>query len=415
MAYSHCLTLLTRGETPSADATPSLEVSTGRQGRMAGFAVRFCETLRQDSDKPFDGHGAQAKMCRVKEDANSMSEFRPRLLLLGLVAVLALALIALATALASLKTQLGPPNAQASLSMPPTGGIKLVAEVNVEAAKNPYVWSATRAGSSLRLRGNVPSEDDHRTVLGMVKAHFPDLEVEDRLKIAAGAPLKEQWIGAVSFGLKQLAHLKSGSARLLNVGLRVDGEARDVSAYAEVKKALAGLLPTGLSILSDNVRPPRADPYIFMASLGADALTLSGSVPSEDALKRVREQSRRLFERPTLDDRLGLGSGAPKGWDDAVAAALQALSRLDSGDIALSGLALTIEGMAPDKGTAVVVSYQLRRDLPARFSTSESIKWKEAAVTHEIGELVIPRTKELAQTGLPPGGLASEGTVGGAR
>lgn len=199
---------------------------------MAGFAVRFCETLRQDSDKPFDGHGAQAKMCRVKEDANSMSEFRPRLLLLGLVAVLALALIALATALASLKTQLGPPNAQASLSMPPTGGIKLVAEVNVEAAKNPYVWSATRAGSSLRLRGNVPSEEDHRTVLGMVKAHFPDLEVEDRLKIAAGAPLKEQWIGAVSFGLKQLAHLKSGSARLLNVGLRVDGEARDVSAYA---------------------------------------------------------------------------------------------------------------------------------------------------------------------------------------
>jgi hypothetical protein len=347
-------------------------------------------------------------MSRVKEDANSMSEFRPKLLLLGLVAVLSLALIALATALESFKTQLGTSTAQASLAMPATtGGVELVAEVNVEAAKDLYVWSATRTGSSLRLRGNVPSEEDHRTVLGMVKAHFPDLEVEDRLKIAAGAPPKEQWIGAVSFGLKQLAHLKSGSARLLNVGLRVDGEARDVSAYAEVKKALAGLLPTGLSILSDNVRPPRADPYIFMASLSADALTLSGSVPSEDALKRVREQSRRLFERPTLDDRLELGSGAPKDWDDAVAAALRALSRLDSGNIALSGLTLTIEGMAPDKGTAVIVSYQLRRDLPARFSTSESIKWKEAGATRDIGELVIPRIKELVQTGLPPGGLSS--------
>ena len=80
-------------------------------------------------------------------------------------------------------------------------------------------------------------------MLGMVKAHFPDLEVEDRLKIVAGAPPKEQWLGAVSFGLKQLSHLKRGSARLLNVGLKVDGEARSAADYAEVKKALVGPAP----------------------------------------------------------------------------------------------------------------------------------------------------------------------------
>ena len=114
-----------------------------------------------------------------------------------------------------------------------------------------YVWSATRIESVIRLRGSVPSEEDRRTVLGMVKAHFPDLEVEDRLKIVAGAPPKEQWLGAVSFGLKQLAHLKRGSARLLNVGLKVDGEARSAADYAEVKKALSGPLPTGLAILDD--------------------------------------------------------------------------------------------------------------------------------------------------------------------
>ena len=118
----------------------------------------------------------------------------------------------------------------------------------------------------------------------MVKAHFPDLEVEDRLKIVAGVPNKEQWLGAVSFGLKQLAHLKQGSARLLGVGLKVDGEARSAADYTEVKKALAGPLPTGLSIMSDNVRPPMADPFIFTADLGPDGLTLSGSVPSEDGV-----------------------------------------------------------------------------------------------------------------------------------
>ena len=182
------------------------------------------------------------------------------------------------------------------------------------------------------MRGSVPSEDDRRTVLGMVKAHFPDLEVEDRLKIVAGAPPKEQWLGAVSFGLKQLAHLKRGSARLLNVGLKLDGEARSAADYAEVKKSLSGPLPTGLVILDESIRPPMVDPFVFVAGLSANALTLSGSVPSEDARKQVRELSRQLFERPGLDDRLQVASGAPKNWDQAVAAALKALSQLEFGE-----------------------------------------------------------------------------------
>jgi hypothetical protein len=114
-----------------------------------------------------------------------------------------------------------------------------------------------------------------------------------------------------------------------------------------------------------------------------------------------------LFRRPGLDDRLQLASGAPKNWDDAVAAALRALSQLESGKIALSGLAVTIEGVAPDKGTAVAVSYQLRRDLPALFSTSESISWKEAAASRDIAARVIPRIKDTSETEskLPKGGL----------
>jgi OOP family OmpA-OmpF porin len=241
----------------------------------------------------------------------------------------------------------------------------------------------------------------------MVKAHFPDLEVEDRLKVAPGAPPKEQWLGAVSFGLKQLSHLKRGSARLLNIGLKLDGEARSAADYAEVKKALAGPLPTGLTIMGESVRPPIADPFVFMADLGLNALSLSGSVPNEESRKQLRELSRQLFERPGLDDRLELASGAPKDWNAAVVAALRALSRLESGKVALSGLAVTIEGVAPDKGTAVAISSQLRRDLPALFSTSESISWKEAAAPRDFAAQLIPRIKAMAhtETKLPNGEL----------
>lgn len=261
-----------------------------------------------------------------------------------------------------------------------------------------YIWAASRGESSLRLRGSVPSEDDRRTLLGMVKAHFPNLQLEDKMKVAKGGPPKEQWLGAVSFGLQQLSHLKRGSVRLTNATLQVVGEANTPDDYAQIKKALAGPLPSGLALNGDNVRPPIADPFVFTADLNANALSLSGSVPSEDARKQLRELSRQLFERPGLDDRLEVAAGAPKGWDAAVTAALRALSRLESGKVALSGLAVTIEGVAPDKGTAVAVSYQLRRDLPKLFSTSESIKWKEANASTDVASKVLPRIKEYTRT-----------------
>jgi hypothetical protein len=273
----------------------------------------------------------------------------------------------------------------------PVAGRVLVAEKSKQ--DDAYVWSATRLDSSIRLRGAIPSADDRRTMLGMVKAHFPDLKVEDRLKVTDGGPPQDRWLGAVSFALKQLSHLKSGQTRLNDFALKIDGEALSAADYAEIKKALAGSLPTGVTIAKESIKPPVADPFTFVADLGTNALSLSGSVPSEDARKQVRELSRQLFRRPGLEDRLELASGAPKDWDEAVTAALRALSGLDSGKVALSGLAVTIEGVAPDEGTAVAISYQLRRDLPSLFSTSESISWKEASTSSDIATRMLPRVK----------------------
>ena len=342
--------------------------------------------LRQTGVWGLDTKDDQAKRCRVEREENSMSGFRPKRLLLYF--------IAFAAVLGAFAVQ-----AHAWLLAPsPESDIVRAADKE----RSAYIWSATRMESGIRLRGSVPSNEDRKTILGMIKAHFPELEVEDRLKIARGELPKDQWLGAVSFGLKQVSQLKRGSVRLLNVTLKIEGEARSAASYAEVKKALTGALPTGLAVANVNIRPPIADPFVFVADLGANALSLSGSVPSEDARKQVRDLSRQLFRRPGLDDRLELASGAPTNWDEAVAAALRALSRLDSGKIALSGLAVTIQGVAPDKGTAVAVSYQLRRDLPEIFSTSESISWKEAAMSSDIAAQMLPRIKAARSDSMLP-------------
>jgi hypothetical protein len=336
-----------------------------------------------------------------------MSEFRPKRFFLC-----AIAAIAVAVAAAAVAREGASGNAAENKAETVTGAVPESApaagdnadKANADKAEKPreraYVWSARRSGSTLMLRGLVPSEDDRRTVLGMVKAHFAELEVEDRLKVAEGGPPKEQWLGAVSFGLKQLSHLKQGSARLLNDGLKLEGEARTAEDFTEVKKALTAPMPAGLVLLVDNIKPPVASPFVFVAALSPNALTLTGSVPSEDMRKTIKDWSRQYFERPTLDDQLQLAGGAPKKWDDAVEASLKALSQLDTGKVSLSGADLSIEGIARDKGTAIAVSYQLRRDLPALFSSSESIRWKEADISRSIsiGELILPRIKEVLHT-----------------
>jgi len=335
-----------------------------------------------------------------------MSEFRPRRMILCGFAAVAVALL---TAAGLSHDALGEGSATATApgetaEQASSGGLDNNAG---EDRQRAYVWSARRKDSTLMLRGFVPSEEDRRIVLGMVKAHFAELEVEDRLKVADGGPPREQWLGAVSFGLKQLSLLKQGSARLLNDGLKVEGEARSGEAYTELSKALVGSMPAGLVLLNENIRPPVADPFVFVAALTPDALTLTGSVPDEDTRKLIKEWSRRYFERPALDDQLQLASGAPKKWSDAIEVSLRALSRLDNGKVSLSGLAITIEGVARDKGTAIAVSYQLRRDLPDKFSSSESIRWKEADVSRTIGESILPRIKEVVHSdgGIPTGSL----------
>jgi OOP family OmpA-OmpF porin len=322
-----------------------------------------------------------------------MLEFRPKRLALCGLAAFAVTFVALAGARerAAAREDFGTRSSMVLAEAGPSAD-KTTGTAN-QSKPRAYVWSARRLDSTLMLRGFVPSEEDRRTVLGMVKAHFAELEVEDRLKVTSGSPPREQWLGAVSFGLKQLAHLKQGSARLLNEGLKVEGEARSADDYAEAKKALGGPMPAGLVLLNSNIRPPVVKPFTFVAALGPNTLTLTGSVPSEDTRKQIKDWSRRYFERPTLDDQLQLASGAPKKWDNAVEASLKALSQLDTGKVSLSGVAITIEGVARDKGTAIAVSYQLKRDLPALFSSSESIRWKEADISRMIGELILPRIK----------------------
>ena len=272
-------------------------------------------------------------------------------------------------------------------------------EAAEEAAKiEPYRWLARRSDNKIKLRGAVPSEKDQRTVVGMAKAHFADLEIDDGMKVTEGAPPQEQWLGAVSFALKQHTHMKSGNVRLSDVALTVDGRAKSTGDFTELQEAMHGPLPTGLSVQRIAVSPPVADPFVFTASLEGNILRLAGNVPNEKMHAHLKDLAGNAFRGRTIDDQLVIASGAPENWEAAALAALAALSRLQDGEVTLSKDALKIDGTAPDKSTATETSYQLRKNLPQPYRSSENIRWKEAGHAGDVARTIIPRIKEIVDS-----------------
>ncbi|MGI9382293.1 MAG: OmpA family protein [Methyloligellaceae bacterium] len=242
---------------------------------------------------------------------------------------------------------------------------------------SPYTWWVSRKGDRIKIKGHVPSKNDRRTILGIIKANLPDLELEDRMKRAAGAPPQQVWLGAISFALKQIGELKHGIARLEDTAFSLSGEARSAAAHKAVVSALKSELPGGVTLKSNSVTPPAVSPFAWSANLDKVSLTLRGAVPSEAARFKITEHAKAQFARTALVDEMQLAAGAPEGWSTAVTLALTQLSRLERGKVALSDVVLTIEGVAKDEGTATDVAKAVRGNLPAIYKSNESIEFQK--------------------------------------
>lgn len=243
-----------------------------------------------------------------------------------------------------------------------------------------FDWSANREDSRIKLRGCIASDEERRTVLGIVKAHFPDLEIDDRMSQRA-LRREEKWLGAVGFALKQLNHLKWGAVRLDDLRLSIGGEARSVADHKLGAEALETGLPAGLSVQQANVLPPAAAPFVFKAEIANGTIGFTGNVPSDGSREDIRRLASELMPALVLSDQMVLASGQPVHWRDAVVAGLQGLSRLETGKLTISGVGVRIEGVARDQETAQLVARSMRRTLPAIYEANPAIKWKQTAAS----------------------------------
>ncbi|MEI8147227.1 MAG: BON domain-containing protein, partial [Alphaproteobacteria bacterium] len=147
---------------------------------------------------------------------------------------------------------------------------------------SPYVMTLSRSADGVTLDGLAPSEADKAAIADAARAALPGVAVNDRIRIALGAPAGMDWVTANRFALSQLARLRQGTARFVDQGFSIEGDAIDRPGWAAANQAVrATPFAGGARLVSADIRPPVASPFGWFVEKTASGVVLQGFVPSE--------------------------------------------------------------------------------------------------------------------------------------
>ncbi len=97
-------------------------------------------------------------------------------------------------------------------------------------------WRAAWNGTQVVLEGEVTSQTAKAQLVQSAGRYFPGAQVVDRMRIAENR--SRAWPATADQGLKMLATLRSGEARLARRGLTISGEAKDAAVVNVIRDQL---------------------------------------------------------------------------------------------------------------------------------------------------------------------------------
>lgn len=284
----------------------------------------------------------------------------------------------------------------------------------------PYRWSAEReeAGAVL-LRGSFPREAEHAHLLATIRRIFPaGTAIRDEMTPGLGAP--SAFNEKVTRAAADLARLSHGKVELRDDVYTLSGKGPDSYDACQalrlqiaqgdgpdsVAQVAIECPPRPMSvevplpdvpglILHDvlpapsagpapgSVPPPAADrvaadraaPLDWRAKREATGIVIDGAVPDEAIRAAIVASARRLFGQATVEDRMKVGPVLPSGLDlpAAAAFALEALSRLASGSVAIRGQDFAIAGEAANSAGMAALRTWLAKGGPAGLALPGSV------------------------------------------
>ena len=231
---------------------------------------------------------------------------------------------------------------------------------------SPYTWGAEYNGSNVKLSGFVPNEEARSSIIAGTKKALPNAVISDAMEIADGAP--NGFINAARFGSNQLSRFSSGSVALSDRALAVKGVAKSSEAFKAANIAISSGLPADMTLASKNIVPPTITPYSWGADYDGKTVTLNGFVPSDEARAKIVKVTKGKLPGAKVVDLMQTAAGAPTSFDDATAGAISILPRFSKGDVALSGLNLTINGVGKSSPEYLSAKTYAGGDLPGNVN-----------------------------------------------
>ncbi|MCP4384527.1 MAG: BON domain-containing protein, partial [Hyphomicrobiales bacterium] len=262
-------------------------------------------------------------------------------------------------------------------TLPP--GLEIVANAITPAPVEDYRWIGSREGGTVTLSGYVPSLENRAEVQALKEDLFDGLSVTDDVGIASGEP-KIDWVGAVKFGMGQLAQLRSGSVTLDGKTYAIAGEAMDSDAFLTLTTANARTLPASLQLGGSDIDPPRASPYRLSVSRSVDGLVLAGYAPSREDKQEIINAARDWFESDVIKDEITFAGGAPDGFVAAATGAMEPISRLAGGRLDIADTVVGIKGTTFHQRAAERIAELASEAIPETFKADIAI------VTRQVGQ-----------------------------
>lgn len=236
-----------------------------------------------------------------------------------------------------------------------------------------YRFQADWDGATLALSGLMPSLDEQESLVADARDVFPGAKIADGLRVQPNPPA-ENWPDAAKGGLRALKALAAGRLVIAGNAVTLSGTAPSEAARSQAGDLMAGL-PEPYTMLLDievgDAAPPVAPAlYHFGAAFDGASLALSGALPSQAA----REALKAALGKTAIDDKTVIDPAAPDGaFTDAAATGLAALvARADSGTLRIEGRTVTLAAIARSAEAAKALQAALN-DLPAAYDWSAEI------------------------------------------
>ena len=247
----------------------------------------------------------------------------------------------------------------------------IVFRTETSADQSPVTYSLQihKEPSRIKFKGSMSSEDDYRTLVGMVTGSFPGVDPKYRVKITDEPVAEDVKIGGLSFALKLLGYVENGRASVDNNRLSLHGEASTAVVLTEVNKLIENDKPTGMPMEIHISRPEKN----WQASVSKERVVkISGVIKNTQAKQKILELISARFPGFQLEDKTALNDDVSDEWEEISLRSVEMLSHLEKGSVEVTEQVVNLKGDASN-GKAVVEIDSISGQLPGGIALKSEV------------------------------------------